>query len=366
MSENELDRLIKEKFNQHEFSFKQDAWENMSGRLPAAQRKRIRLGLPLRLAGGIAASLALLAGSLVFLQQPKTTSVPTKLVKTPTGNEDPLSTRYQQTILQPPGKTPENKNEQPSSKPHNLQKGNFPIVKNSFETEKTAIKDVQREYPQMIADIKLSETEKISQTGVSDHNNSEKVSGGAETEALLPEIAPSKKTFFSLTGGMSFGSLEAGYMAGVNAKQKLSNRIYLEGDIAVVNNKASQTFAPPPGFMPGTASRFNLDYKDASLLYLQVNPTIGYQLFKNISVGIGADLQRMVNGDDILVEIGEEVRTIPGLDVGLTGKTEVSLSPRLKAGVLYREGMNNFLNGSNKYFDRNYLQVQLKLTVFDK
>ena len=52
--------------------------------------------------------------------------------------------------------------------------------------------------------------------------------------------------------------------------------------------------------------------------------------------------------------------------MGLTGKTEYAVTKKLKAGVLYREGINNLINGGEEYLDRRYLQVQLKFRVFGK
>jgi hypothetical protein len=184
-----------------------------------------------------------------------------------------------------------------------------------------------------------------------------------------PKEARVNKTFVSLTGGMNFGSMNTGYMAGINAKQKLSKKIFLEGDLAIVGNTASQTFTKqqiPVNTAGGSLKGAPIDYKDANLIYVEVNPTVGYQLMNKVSVGVGADLQQMVNGTNTLVNVNDETKTIPAFDFGLTGKTEIALSPKIKAGILYREGINNLINGSSNYFDRSYLQVQLKWTVLHK
>ena len=181
-----------------------------------------------------------------------------------------------------------------------------------------------------------------------------------------PDVKPRQsRGGVSLAAGMNFGSLNTGYMAGINARQRLGRKTFVEGDLAVVGNTASKTFTqtaftPQPG---SSARGAAIDYRSLNLVYVQFNPTLGYQVHKQVSVGIGADLQRMVNGDNTLVNVDEEIKTIPGTDVGLTGKTEIALSRRLKAGVLYREGINNFLNSSAEYFDRRYIQVQFKFRV---
>jgi hypothetical protein len=48
------------------------------------------------------------------------------------------------------------------------------------------------------------------------------------------------------------------------------------------------------------------------------------------------------------------------------GKTEVNLAKRVRAAVYYRKGINNVITPMNKYIDRDYLQFQIKCTVFDK
>jgi hypothetical protein len=111
------------------------------------------------------------------------------------------------------------------------------------------------------------------------------------------------------------------------------------------------------------------------LYYAQVSPAIGYHLYKNLSVGVGADVQRLLQGDNSMStstsatttsDIAADSKLVPGFDIGLVGKTEVTLSDKIRASIYYRQGMNNVITPGSKYIDRSYLQIHLKFTLFKK
>ncbi|HRO43003.1 MAG TPA: hypothetical protein PL009_09225 [Flavipsychrobacter sp.] len=374
MSKNEFDKLLNEKFDQHEFAYNHAGWEQLAKQLPA-NNSRKAIPFPWMKITGIAAALAITVSGVAWYYQSQNKEVE-KIASAKQNSSQPTISQNQQSfqpvLQQEPITTPPIAHRNPSVPINNHRKQNStPLASNSTFTPSENI-----EYP-------ITTTEPMPSVTTNEHSDfkekkNEVVNGIAQKETITnPFFQPVEhvyepipkqagKTFLSLTGGMNYGSMNTGYMAGVNAKQKLGRKFFVEGDLAFVNNNTSQTFTHQQQQF-ATANKAPIEYKDANLVYVAFNPTVGYQVLKNVSLGVGADVQRMINGDDLLVQINEETeKTIPGTDIGLTGKTEVSLSKRLKAGVLYREGINNFVNGGSQFFDRRYLQVQLKFTVLGK
>lgn len=108
-----------------------------------------------------------------------------------------------------------------------------------------------------------------------------------------------------------------------------------------------------------------------NLYYAQVTPTLGYNIHKKISVGVGADVQRLLLNETSTsggTDAGQQAasRELPAFDLGLVGKAECALSNTIKAGVSYRQGMNNVVAPNANYLDRNYVQVQLKFLLLRK
>jgi hypothetical protein len=60
------------------------------------------------------------------------------------------------------------------------------------------------------------------------------------------------------------------------------------------------------------------------------------------------------------------VEVMPLFDVGVVGKTEYALTKHVKAAVAYRKGINNVLTPMDKYIDRDYLQVQVRYSIFNR
>src|SRR5262249_20215497 len=100
------------------------------------------------------------------------------------------------------------------------------------------------------------------------------------------------------------------------------------------------------------SSNFNLSYAE-------VAPAIGVQVARKVSVAAGADFQQALADNRPVVAAGqsfENVSVMPLFDIGLVGKTEYSVTKRVKAQVSYRKGINNILTPMDKFTDRDYLQ----------
>ncbi|WP_118952688.1 hypothetical protein [Taibaiella helva] len=189
-----------------------------------------------------------------------------------------------------------------------------------------------------------------------------------------------RKTSISLGGGVNYGNLNTGYTAGVSVRHKIAGNLFVDGTVAMMyNNNANNVVAnngPPMtenGKIAARPTAFNNETTLASpalnpiqkLYYVQFNPSIGYQVEKHVALSVGGDFQRMLNRNDEIVQ-PENVssKLFPNMDVGLTAKSEFSITPNIQAGLVFREGLNNLLrNDNSKYVNRRYVQVQFKYNI---
>src|SRR5690606_34629725 len=104
-----------------------------------------------------------------------------------------------------------------------------------------------------------------------------------------------------------------------------------------------------------------------NLYYLQFNPTFGYKVDKDISISIGGDLQQMLNtpqpGEIKISTADSKVKVLPTMDIGITAKSESDICPNIQAGMLFREGLNNYFSNNEEFFNRRYIQVQFKYNL---
>ncbi|MBS1783435.1 MAG: hypothetical protein JSS78_10240 [Bacteroidetes bacterium] len=365
MTSNEFDNLIKSKFEEHSFEYSAEKWDVFARQLPK-KKKRIPIGWIKT--GGIAAGLILfMSGIAWFISNNKVQKVHVA----------------QQYITLPPSTSMNNQSEvQPTTSHQNKTKQIVSLTKPTkaikaqqllYQTRQNNINSptlvVQHnsstEHPMEV----LQESNEPSSSDVvfaPKQNQLSKEPTSVSNFTSRPNFNQKQKsTTINLAGGMNYGTLNTGFSAGINARQKLGGHFFVESDLAFVNNHAGQTFSPQAQQI-AAQNKMPIDYRNTNLMYVQINPAVGYQVFKNVSIGLGADMQQLVNGENTLVNVNDEIRTIPATDFGLTGKTEISISPKVKAGLQYRSGINNLMNSSTSYFDRRYFQVQLKYSVFGR
>jgi hypothetical protein len=105
-----------------------------------------------------------------------------------------------------------------------------------------------------------------------------------------------------------------------------------------------------------------------NLYYAQITPTVGYKILKKLSVGAGPDFQQILidNRPEPNALDRGTIKEAPMFDIGLMGKTEYNITKSIQAAVSYREGISNIITPTNKYIDRNYVQVQLRCTILNK
>ncbi len=194
------------------------------------------------------------------------------------------------------------------------------------------------------------------------------------------------RSSISVLGGINHGNQSAGYTLGVTAKTMISEKMYIEGDVAFVNNsnagKTEYTVSTltPTAKLAATAKQLSIPGGDDAqpvqtmatkaasfgIYYAQFTPTVGYNVHKRISVGVGADMQQLLqNTANATADVTTD-KLVPQFDMGLVGKTEYTLTNRIKAGLFYRRGITNIVMPYDKYLDRNYMQLQVKYTIFNK
>jgi hypothetical protein len=143
------------------------------------------------------------------------------------------------------------------------------------------------------------------------------------------------------------------------------------GSIAAKPTSASKTTSIENGAIaPDNSPNGVLKTQDISynLYYAQITPGIGYKIMKRMSVGMGPDFQKMlVDNRPATSEVDRgNLQVAPSFDVGFVGKTEYALTQRVKAAVSYRKGINGVINPSDKFIDRDYVQFQMRCTIFNR
>jgi hypothetical protein len=208
------------------------------------------------------------------------------------------------------------------------------------------------------------------------------------------EVAVKKvpKLSVILSGGINRGSQNNGYMAGATIRKMVNSKVYVESDVAFASTTNTQataylvegagataakggaaarganmesskpaSVAPPPGVIKEQNVSYNLNY-------VQVTPSIGVKIMKRMSLGAGPDFQQVLADNrpaPSTVERGN-IQVAPLFDVGLIGKSEFAVTQKVRAAVSYRKGINNVITPMDKYIERDYLQFQVKCTIFNK
>lgn len=195
-------------------------------------------------------------------------------------------------------------------------------------------------------------------------------------QRITPETSQSMMTM-GISGGYNIGSVSNGAAFAFNTRKQINDKIFVDGTLGLVMNnadanlasyngnffadqkmmKASNTKARPTTNQFGSAN---------ALYYIQINPSFGYNLTKKIDISAGPDYQQMISNTDAdVIHFNAErlTKKLPKHDFGITGKAEFSLSPNLKAGVSYREGVSALISNNNDIQNRRYMQVHLKIQL---
>ena len=411
MKPKEFDGLIRQKFDQNDFAYNPDNWEKLAEKLEGREKKRsiiIWWWLPL---AGMAASVALALGVTTLLRQQTDASNGAGMAKvqnaagSQTHQDLPGSSIFNPASAQNeiPGQdaTANSLANNTYSKTHNQQintivKKRKNNITNEENDEDTYGIDLKNARPNTIAwqATKIDLTKEVTKPAAQD----KQAAAVAAIEAIntfKPEdtkpVKPSKLSII-LSGGYNHGNQNSGYMAGGTIRRMLNDKVYIESDVALasttntqsteylvgqapVSTAARQASAarttsiqatkPPVAEMQDILGQKNVSY---DLYYAQVTPSIGYKVMKRMSVGVGPDFQQALADNrpaPSSVDRGN-IQVAPLFDVGFVGKTEYALTKKVKAGIYYRKGVNNIITPMDKYIERDYLQFQVKYTIFNK
>jgi|GEM_PF-1440748 len=192
-----------------------------------------------------------------------------------------------------------------------------------------------------------------------------------------------KSSSVGINGGYNFGTLNSGYAVALTARTQLTDELFIGGSLGIAMNNmqttSSTALSVPVSNVKARPGANNMNSINTpavtnsthQLAYVQFNPSIGYNITKNLTFSVGGDVQRLVNtkSDEVNVIFNaaqNQSAIIPKTDLGVTGKTEFRISKNLSTGLVYREGINNILSnapGDVGYLNRRYIQVQMSYTI---
>jgi hypothetical protein len=370
MSANEFDELIKAKFDKNEFAYNPANWDLLSQQMKQLQQPRKNnIVATWPALAGIAATVALIM-VLPMLWQQANDEQPIVMEKN-AANTAPAVVAQK---AEPPV---EETNTNATTVP-----GKNKIV--AIPLKKTAQKKTSVNTTQPIVANNNTETTNRQNQPVSANQKPKPalerpVNGKLYADINTPDVENknriSKKVTIDLVGGVNYNANVSGYTFGASANRKLGNKLYIEGNIAYVNNNinqgradkalSAQNFEDRYDTNPGTSGVKTSTPAPTVLSYVQVTPVVGYQVSKRFNIGAGPDFQQMVNTGSALSQVYST------FDMGVLAKAEYGITKKLKAGIQYRNAVNKLLKTETTSFgtkteERNYMQVQIKYSIFNK
>jgi hypothetical protein len=405
MRPREFDDLIRQKFDENDFAYNARNWDSLAEQMDGRAKKRSMLLWLWMPAAGMAASVALAIGVTTLLRFGNAETTGNNSGYAHTGKFEQSRIAQQQPIAmipytahntELPAQRPTKKATKNSARPsdkitappiglklHHVlnaaanNNGMAVVHNHAATTEKAAIK-------------KIAGKEIAAREGFHTFRQ--------ETQKIKKPLNLS----VILSGGVSQGSGNSGYMAGATVRKMITDKVYVESDVAFTSSDNTQRTqymsydAPATGSgltgsgataaKPGSASKTTdsesginvpnnspvgvVKTQDISynLYYAQVTPSIGYKLMKRMSIGMGPDFQKMlIDNRPATSEVDRgNLQVAPTFDVGFVGKTEYALTQRVKAAISYRKGINGVINPSDKFIDRDYVQFQMRCTIFNR
>jgi len=407
MKPKEFDELIRQKFDQNEFAYSPRNWDRLADELEGRAKKRSMIMWLWMPAAGMAASVALAIGVSALLrfgapadesgsythtskfatarQQAIAAAIPAEAA-TPVAVASLSAVRVKHVYAAKAAVQPADNNIGISF--NNVDKY-VPAAVKAAEKSDISLAAVQA-VPKVQKAPPVAKKEKAP------------VKPGYNTFKEEEKIASIKKPVkFSiiLSGGINQGSHNSGYAAGATVRRMVNEHVYVEGDIAFASSdntqpiqylsggsgtgSASGSAVAKPAGAAGKMAKVESDktaaaIKDEGVLkthdvsynlyYAQVTPSIGYKLMKRLSVGVGPDFQKVLvdNRPEQSSAYRGNIQVAPLFDVGFVGKSEFAVTNGVKAAVAYRKGINGIITPSDRYIDRDYVQFQVKCTIFNK
>jgi hypothetical protein len=406
MSKNEFDELLLKKLQEEELEYNQEHWEHLSQLLPPSLAPAANKGRKWFIATGIAAAAAFILAAVFYakLMDKNKDAFPVQEPVLAKNKAEEAQSPATQNLVHTPSVTTQQNVPAPSL--HNNQTpvitGNSsqanlkqpavnpvtqpPVVPQHIIPEQQPKQEtVAHQTPEEKAPVPPSPwNDKKENTNTVAHNKTERNSFPVypnnfdnRQSGFTGAGSKNNRTSVSVGGGVNYGNLNTGYTVGVSARTKIAGNFFVDGAVAmmynnnannVVNynggaNTVAKSFARPGGQLPASPSV----EPTQNLYYVQVNPSIGYQIDRNIAMSVGSDFQQMLSRTDGAEKVqlaADNAKIFPAFDVGLTTKSEFNITPNIQAGLMYREGLSNLLkNDGNQYVNRRYFQVQFKYNI---
>jgi len=379
MKPKEFDALIRQKFDQSDFEYNPRNWERLEEQLEGKTKKRSILVWWMMPLMGVAASVAALAIGVNFMWRQAATGNAgvagfslniTNEQKLPLHEPQGAAKQYVQAITH-------------TTKPHKNKINNEPVKEEKFGIK---LQDA----------LSFNPAKKEQKFNLLDKPVAKKADKKKESIAAVrtfkheEELNPKGLTIF-LSCGVNSGNQNSGFAGGATIRKMVSRNVYIESDVAFVSSnntpqiagqytylvsgtpntsRTTKTTNDPPA--PPVYNTVNLEIpENYNVKYAQVSPAIGVQILKRISIAAGPDFQQALadtrpSTTSISSISFENVAVTPLFDMGIMGKTEYSISKRVKAQLSYRKGINNVLTPGDKYIDRDYMQMQVRCAIFNK
>ena len=399
MKPKEFDELVRQRFDRDDFEYDSRNWDKLEEQLDGRAKKRSIIMWWLMPVAGIAASVALAMGVPAMWQTPAR--------QTAVNTEMPQTRHYEQ--LRPVQDMPVAANEITNYADVHTGKS---IKKNkqrhSVQNEEAKVEKFSINIDNAITSVGVAHKKDVNflaehkEIVVKDKKNAVAAAEAHGTFKPVAEVQRAPKVSIVLSGGISHGNQNSGYTAGATVRRMLNDKLYIESDVALTSSTNTQfsqyldKSAPvsggssyqgvvartsagvaarttaiesnKPSIVPAPVGVIKEASQSYDLYYAQVSPSIGYKIIKRMSVGVGPDFQQMLvdNRPAPSTVDRRNIEVAPIFDIGLIGKTEYSLTKKVKAAVSYRKGINNILTPMDKYLDRDYLQFQVKCTVFNR
>lgn len=371
MSANEFDELIKAKFDKNDFAYNPANWEQLSQKLASVPPRKNNIIAAWPALTGIAATIALIM-VLPMLWHQDADNKPIVLENTTTIKNDQPVKQENTTIPQPPANaivyTPAKNTTPPVTVKQKTNK-QAPLLVNAPAPE---VKSNTEKEMQQTTDVAVNAKTKVPTQQLPRYDNK------LYTDAEIEKPVQPKRTTINLVGGVAYNNALAGYSLGASANRKLGNKLYIEGNLAYVNNSFGAANADKSMAVGAFADQYDINEQPNpnaakikslentnTLSYVQFSPIVGCQVTERFNIGAGPDFQQLINTGTVLSEVYST------FDMGVIAKAEFGITEKLKAGVQYRNAVNKFLKNETGLFgektnERNYMQVQLKYSIFNK
>jgi len=417
MKPGEFDELVRQKFDQGDFAYNPRNWDLLAEQLDGRAKKRSMLMWLWMPAAGMAASVALAMGvtSLLRFGVPDTGSNGGYVA---TGRFMQREAKTGSELAMVPDVPYYGEETTPREKEVHHRKSGRIVRSNAVADGKSTVGlrlDKMARTSAGVANVSHEDITTVVLNAVAPENTAtakvekkvaeptKKIMGTFREETVAAVKKPQNFSVI-LSGGVNQGSNNNGYMAGATVRKMINEKVYIEGDIAFASSNNVQrtdvSYAMPatgnPSYAGGTgtiaaksssASKITATTDGAGVIptdqpvtvvktqdvsynlkYAQITPSIGYRIMKRMSIGLGPDFQQMLvdNRPAPSTVTRENIQVAPSFDVGFVGKTEYAFTSKVRAAVAYRKGINGFINPGDKFIDRNYLQFQMKCTIFNK